>query len=81
MFSSDGILKELVKEQLPVTSNKFSFCGMLKDVSDLPVASEKHNGKMYAVRSCNGNVEIYMCFDCNWEKVNTLSLRNSTIQY
>ena len=69
MFS-EGILREIVREKEQPANSTFSFIGCYGAVTDLPEASEKHNGKICIVDIKDG-YELYACINSCWEKIET----------
>jgi len=70
MFSTEGILKEIIKEKQEETNSTFSFIGCIGAFTELPEASEKHNGKICIVDIKDG-YEMYVCINSCWKKIET----------
>lgn len=75
MFSTEGILKEIVKEKQEETNSIFSFSGCVGSFSLLPEASETNIGEIYTVYS-ESEYDMYVCTGLDWEKIDMTSAWN-----
>ena len=73
MFSSEGILKEIVREKQEETNSAFAFMGCYDAVTNLPKASKTNKGNICIVHNKN-KYDMYVCNGLDWQIVATTNI-------